>query len=67
MLKNHAMKMYWRAEVKLHRFLTSELDEGEWIALRFGRFASGEGHIWCPLDGGLCRHQSFSGHGGTGV
>jgi hypothetical protein len=27
--KHHTMKKYWGAEVKLHAFLTSELDGGE--------------------------------------
>jgi hypothetical protein len=30
LIKHHAMKMYWRMEVKLHAFLTSPLDEDEW-------------------------------------
>jgi hypothetical protein len=32
--KHHAMKTYWGMEVKLHAFLTSALDGGEWSASR---------------------------------
>jgi hypothetical protein len=36
------MKAYWGVEVKLHAFLTSVLDGGEWSASRPGRFAPTE-------------------------
>jgi len=32
------MKTFWGAEVQLHAFLTSALDEGEWSASCPGRF-----------------------------
>jgi hypothetical protein len=40
--KHHAMKMYWGVEVKLHAFLTSALNGGEWSASRPGRFTPRE-------------------------
>jgi hypothetical protein len=40
--KYHAMKTYGRVEVKLHAFLTSAPDGGEWSASRPGRFIPGE-------------------------
>jgi hypothetical protein len=38
--KNQTMKTYEEVEVKLHAFLTSPLDGGEWSAWRSGRFIS---------------------------
>jgi hypothetical protein len=40
--KHHAMKTYWGVEVKLHAFLNSALDGGEWSASRLGHFTPGE-------------------------
>jgi hypothetical protein len=36
------MKTYWGVEIQLHAFLTSALDESEWLASRLGRFTLGE-------------------------
>jgi hypothetical protein len=32
-MKHHAIKIYGKVEVQLHAFLTSVLDDGEWLAL----------------------------------
>jgi hypothetical protein len=36
------MKAYWEVEVKLHAFLTSALDGGEWPASHSGHFTPRE-------------------------
>jgi hypothetical protein len=38
----HAMKAHEVAEVQLHSFLTSELNRGEWLDYRLGRFTAEE-------------------------
>jgi hypothetical protein len=48
--KCHDMKMYWGVEVKLHVFLTSTLDGGEWSASNSGRFIPEERPARNPLD-----------------
>jgi hypothetical protein len=63
--EHHTIKTYWGVEVKLHAFLTSALDGGEWSASQPGRFTPGEYSSRFPLDrmwGGL---QNRSGHGGA--
>jgi len=45
----------------MHAFLTSALDEGEWLALRPGRFTPGERTRVAHWTGGP---QSRSGRGG---
>jgi hypothetical protein len=42
---HHAFKTYSGVEVQLHAFLTSELDGGEWLPSRPGRFTPRE---WAP-------------------
>jgi hypothetical protein len=46
------MKTYWGVEVQLHAFLTSELDGGEWLASRSGRFTARERAPGTHLLGG---------------
>jgi hypothetical protein len=43
LFKHHAIKTYWGVEVELHAFLTSTLDESEWLASPPGRFIPREG------------------------
>jgi len=39
--KHHVMKLYGEMEVKLHMFLSSELDGGEWSVSYSGHVTSG--------------------------
>jgi hypothetical protein len=59
-----AMKTKGRVEVKLHAFLTSALNGGEWVASHLGRFAPPLGrNPRYPLDMRLVGAQSRSGRG----
>jgi len=62
------MKTHWEVEVVLYAFLASALDEGEWSALRLGRFTPREraqkisGLKTSPLDRcfeGNCLNSEF--------
>jgi hypothetical protein len=57
----HAMKAYGGLKVKLHSFLTSTLNEGEWSASRPHTFTPGERN---PVYGrqGLNVCQCKTGH-----
>jgi hypothetical protein len=57
------MKAYWGAEIQLHAFLTSALDEWEWSASSPGRFTPRESPLY-QLDRRLGGLQSRSGRGG---
>jgi hypothetical protein len=59
-IKHHATKMYGEMEVHFHAFLTSALDDAEWIASLSGRFNPRE----CALGKRLGGSQCWSGPGG---
>jgi hypothetical protein len=46
------MKAYWGVKVRLHAFLTSELDGGEWSASRRGLFTPRERALGTHWIGG---------------
>lgn len=57
------MKTYGETEMKLHTFLTAELD-GEWSAAYSGRFSCREISPSYLLDRRLDEPDSWSGRGG---
>jgi len=67
MRKHYIMKTYLGAEVKLHEFLISALDTGEWSASRSGHITSREkAHdIYC--SGRWVDPHCLSGHDGKGI
>jgi hypothetical protein len=58
------MKTYKETEIKLHTFLTAELDGSEWSAVYSGRFTSRENSSSYLLDRRLDEPDSWSGRGG---
>jgi hypothetical protein len=57
------MKTYWGVEIRLHAFLTSVLDGGEWRTLRSAALPQGKGP-WYPLYKTMGEPQNRSGRGG---
>jgi hypothetical protein len=59
--KHHAMNTYWGSGDRLHAFLTSAVDGGEWSVSRFGRLAPEKEHPvsigyergWAPEPAGM--------------